>query len=125
LTGEQRYLETGLRQMHWLLGRNGLGVSFVTGQGKHSAGHPYHWTGTALGKLMPGWAAGGPNQHLEPRIDALLRSLIERGTPPAKCYLDANACYVAADAGSWASNEGETSENAALVFAAGYLSADY
>jgi endoglucanase len=114
-TGNARYREAALRQMNWLLGTNSLNFSFVTGQGENSVKHPWHWTMDAFGKLMPGWVSGGPN-HYPAGADSLLVSLIKRGTPPAKCYVDANNPN-----GSWASNEGETSANASLVFAAGYL----
>jgi endoglucanase len=116
LIGNEKYREAALRQMNWLLGANSLGFSFVAGYGDRSVAHPYHWTMTAYNKLIPGWVSGGPNQYSE-GADQLLCALIKSGTPPAKCYVDsANAL------GSWASNEGETSETAALVFAAGFLS---
>ncbi len=115
-TGNALYRETALRQMDWLLGENSLGFSFVTGHGTRSTSHPWHWTSHDYGKLMPGWVSGGPNQY-PAGADTLLVSVINRGTPPAKCFVDANN-----SSGSWASNEGETSETAALVFCAGYLS---
>jgi endoglucanase len=117
-TGDLRYREAALRQMNWLLGGNSLGFSFVTGEGENSVKNPWHWISHDYGKLMPGWVSGGPNQY-PAGADSLLTSLIKRGTPPAKCYVDANTPN-----GSWASNEGETSENASLVFAAGYLSGE-
>ncbi len=116
LTGEERYLVTALRQANYILGVNSLGLSFVAGHGERSVRHPYHWAMAALGKILPGWASGGPNNHPE-GADPLLLSLQRLGTPPAKCFVDA-----AGASGSWASNEGETSENAALVFVSGYLS---
>ena len=116
LTGDEAYRDAALRQMDYLLGLNSLAFSFVAGEGDRSVKHSYHWTTAALGKLMPGWAAGGPNRYPE-GADPLLTECQKRGTPPAKCYVDAGGPN-----GSWASNEGETSENAALVFCAGYLS---
>lgn len=116
-TGDKAYRDAALSQMDWFLGENSLSFSFVTGHGENSVRHPWHWTMTALGRLMPGWASGGPNQYTT-SADPLLTALIKRGTPPAKCYVD--ACD---GNGSWASNEGETSENAALVFCSGFLSA--
>ena len=116
LTGEDFYKEAALDQMDYLLGENSLGLSFITGHGTKAIQHPYHWDLASLGKTMPGWIAGGPN-HGTDGADPLLVSVIQRGTPPAKCFVD--AC---GGNGSWASGEGETSENAALVFCAGYLS---
>jgi endoglucanase len=114
-TKDERYLKTALRQMNWLLGTNSLDLSFVTGHGEKAVTRPYHWAAAAYGKVIPGWAAGGPNQY-PAGADPLLLDLIHRGTPPAKCFVDSYTN------GSWASNEGETTENAALVFSAGYLS---
>jgi len=115
LTGRSAYRDSAVRQMDWVLGANSLSFSFVSGYGERSMAHPWHWSYAALGKLMPGWVAGGPNQYPN-GADPLLAAVIRRGTPPAKCYVDADDPN-----GSWASNEGETSETAALVFCAGYL----
>ncbi len=116
LTGDSHYRATALRQMDWILGENSLGFSFVTGHGTRSTSHPYHWDCASLGKVMPGWVSGGPNEY-PTGADYFLTTLINRGTPPAKCFVD--AC---GGNGSWASNEGETSQNAVMVFCAGYLS---
>lgn len=117
-TGDVKYRDTAVRQMNWFLGENSLGFSFVTGHGTRSASHPWHWIHHDYGILMPGWAMGGPNEY-PTGADPKLSSLIRLGTPPAKCYVDSND-----GGGSWASNEGETSENAALVFCSGYLAAE-
>ncbi len=115
ITEDDRYRATALRQMDWLLGTNSLSLSFVTGHGEKAVQRPYHWAAAAYGIVIPGWVAGGPNQY-PTGADPLLLDLIHRKTPPAKCFVDANS------GGSWASNEGETTENAALVFTAGLLS---
>jgi endoglucanase len=111
LTGDEKYREGALRQLDYCLGRNALGMSFVAGYGTVSPQRPYHWTRAALGKVMPGWASGGPNSGPE-GADPLLKEVQKLGTPPAKCFVDGD---------SWASNEGQTTENAALLFVAGYL----
>lgn len=64
---------------------------------------------------MPGWATGGPNGS-PTGADPLLAAVIAEGTPPAKCYVD--QCTAV---GSYASNEGETSDNGALVLATGFF----
>jgi len=115
ITGEKKYQRCAERQLDWLLGTNGIGLSFVTGFGGQSVTHPWHWTAMALGKLMPGWVAGGPNRWESG--DPMGTAKIRLGTPPAKCFVDANG-----GTGSYSTNEGETCENAALVFAAGCLS---
>jgi endoglucanase len=117
-TGNDAYRRLALRQLDWLLGDNSLNRSFVTGHGSNPIAHPYHWTAYALGKLMPGWGGGGPNRYAA-GADLPLIGLIDEGAPPAKCYLDLGNA-----AGSYASNEGETSENAALAFTTGMFVAN-
>lgn len=114
LTGDTKYRDGALRQLGYALGRNSLGFSFVTGYGSLSAKRPFHWTHAATGKVMPGWAAGGPNSQGQ-GVDPILKAIQDRGTPPAKCFVDDH---------SWGCHEGQTTENAALLFLAGYLSAE-
>ena len=102
-------------QLRWVLGNNALHHSFVTGFGTNPVEHPYHWTYMALGKLMPGWAVAGPNAS-PAWADKPLQDLQQRGTPPEEDYLD-----LCSRDGSWASNEGEIDEEAALVFLTGAL----
>ncbi len=118
MTGNDLYRSVALSQLHYLLGLNSLSKSFVMGHGTQSMQHPYHWIYTAYGKAIPGWTAGGAN-GCNTGGDVLLMDVILAGTPKAKCYVDQWECGL----GSWASNEGETSLNAALVFTSGYLSA--
>jgi len=115
LTLQQRFRATAQRLIDYVLGCNSLDLSFVTGQGQHSVSRPYHWTFRVWGIVMPGWASGGAN-HLPDSVDPLLKALIARGTPPARCFVD--AC---GPDGSWGSNEGQTSENAALILATGLI----
>lgn len=107
-----KYRDGGARVLDYVLGHNALGRAFVTGHGTNRVEHPWHWIYRDEGIAIPGWAIGGPNKYVQ-GADAPLQTVIARGTPPAKCYLD--LC----EQGSWASNEGQTSENAALLFAAG------
>jgi endoglucanase len=116
LTGDSQPRETAQRILDYVLGCNALAFSFVTGHGTHGVVRPYHWTTRVWNIVMPGWAVGGPNHGLV-GADPLLKPVIERGTPPAKCYVD--ACE---RNGSWASNEGQTSENAALLLSVGLYS---
>ena len=118
ITGNTDYLSAASAQVDWIVGENALDQSFVTAHGNRSPVHPYHWTTASMGIVMPGWAVGGPNPVVT-GADPLLVALQKRGTPPAKCYVDEGL----AGSGSWASNEGEVSEEAALVYAAGTLRA--
>lgn len=103
-------------QLDWILGNNTLHHSFVTGFGTNPVRHPWHWTYRDYGIVMPGWAVGGPNGS-SAGADPALRAVQRRGTPPARCYVD-----LCDREGSWASNEGQISEEAALVFVTGMLS---
>lgn len=113
--GEAGGRDTAQRLVDYVLGCNALDHGFVTGHGERATRRPYHWTCRVWGIVMPGWASGGPNAGLT-GADPRLKALIEAGTPPAKCFVD--ACE---NDGSWASNEGQTSENAALLLATGLL----
>lgn len=111
--GDAEARRTGQRLLDYVLGCNALDNSFVTGHGERATRRPYHWACRVWGIVIPGWASGGPNAGLT-GADPRLKALIEAETPPAKCFVD--ACE---NDGSWASNEGQTSENAALLLAAG------
>lgn len=113
--GEAPARDTAQRLLDYVLGCNALGHGFVTGHGERATRRPYHWTCRVWGIVMPGWASGGPNGGAA-GADPRLKALIDAGTPPAKCFVD--ACE---NDGSWASNEGQTSENAALLLATGLL----
>jgi endoglucanase len=117
MTRDLKYKNAAHAQLNYILGLNSLNQSFVTGSGTHTVKKPYHWTYLS-GFYLPGWASSGPNGYND-AIDPLLRDLISEGTPAAKCYLDE-----ATSAGSWSSNEGQITENSALVFLAGYMHID-
>lgn len=113
--GEKEAHDIAQRLLDYVLGRNALDHSFITGHGERATRRPYHWTCRVWGLVMPGWASGGPNGGAA-GADPRLKVLIDAKTPPAKCFVD--ACE---NDGSWASNEGQTSENAALLLATGLL----
>ncbi|PTY04913.1 hypothetical protein DB347_19670 [Opitutaceae bacterium EW11] len=115
VTGAASHRDAAIAQVDWVLGHSALGISLVTGHGAHRVCAPYHWAQIALGKTMPGWTSGGPNAYPD-GADEPLKALQKKGTPPALCFLD-RCSYD----GSWASNEGETSENAALVYLIGWM----
>ena len=115
LAPEAGLKSTAQRLFDYVFGRNSLDHSFVTGHGARPTQRPFHWICNMENISIPGWASGGANCQAA-GADALLQAVVARGTPPAKCFVD--ACQ---NEGSYASNEGETSENAALVFVAGML----
>ena len=106
------YNQAALDQLHYLLGVNAHGMSFITDLGTVSPLHPHHRPSGSDGieAPVPGLLAGGPDQYLS---DPILQSLFNATTPPALCYVD--------DQGSYASNEICINWNAPLVLVAGYF----
>lgn len=93
ITGTDKYKENILDVFHYLLGRNPVGMSYISGEGKISLKNP-HLRPTEVDGIenpWPGLVSGGPNRFLQ---DEIAGSLLERGkTPPMKCYLDHAFCY--------------------------------
>lgn len=100
------YRTAALDNLHYLLGRNALSLSFVTGVGANSYRHPHHRPSGADSNAepWPGLLAGGPNAR---RQDPAMKKLPD-GLPPAKMYLDEEESY--------ATNEVAINWNAPLVF---------
>ena len=87
------YVETALDNLHYLLGRNTFSLSWVTQVGQNPFRHPHHRPSGADNNAepWPGLLSGGPNRGRQD--DAMKR--LPAGTPPAKCYLDAQEAYSA------------------------------
>ncbi|MBR4223721.1 MAG: glycoside hydrolase family 9 protein [Oscillospiraceae bacterium] len=79
-------------QLHYLLGRNALGISYVTGTGEFRCNYPHLRPAFADGveECIPGMVAGGPNRR---PADPYAVSVIPEGTPPMRCYADDTASY--------------------------------
>ncbi len=60
LTNDERYLNAAIAQLHYILGRNPMGVSYVTGFGTNPVKRPHHRPSGFVGKAMPGMLSGGP-----------------------------------------------------------------
>ncbi|MGH9457374.1 MAG: glycoside hydrolase family 9 protein, partial [Thermoanaerobaculia bacterium] len=105
LDPDARYRAAALEVLHYLLGRNPFGTSFVTGAGERPVRHPHHRPSGAddVDAPWPGLLVAGPNRD---RQDTVLRAL-PRGTP-MRTYAD--------DQESYASNEVAINWNAPLVF---------
>ncbi len=89
---KEQYEETALAQLHYLLGTNAVGYSYVTGYGENAYKNP-HNRPTACDGIdlpMPGWVSGGPSGI---PYDEIAIEKIPQGTPPMKCYLDDVRCY--------------------------------
>lgn len=114
ITGKDKYRDAVTSGMDYLLGRNPMGLSYVTGYGERYAHNQHHrfWAQQKDAKLpqpAPGSVAGGPNSGLE---DPVAQTKL-KGCAPAKCYMD--------DLESWSTNEITINWNAPLAWVASYL----
>ncbi|MCX2183882.1 glycoside hydrolase family 9 protein [Streptomyces sp. SKN60] len=113
LTGDTRYRTGALEAMDYLLGRNALGRSYVTGYGETSAQNQHHrvWAhqlDASLPHPPAGSLAGGANSGLQ---DPVAQEKLA-GCAPAACYID--------DIGSYSTNEVAINWNAPLAWLAAY-----
>ncbi|WP_245304081.1 glycoside hydrolase family 9 protein, partial [Hoeflea olei] len=114
ITGETRYLQAVRESMDYILGRNALGISYVTGYGETFAHNQYSWMFAAsLDPSYPpvpkGALAGGPNSGL---ADSYAIDTLE-GCAPQTCYVD--------DPRSFSTNEIAINWNAPLAWIASFL----
>ena len=112
LTGQQRYRAGVLESMDYLLGRNTLDLSYITGYGDTYARNQHHrfWANqydASLPNPPAGSLAGGPNSGLQ---DPVAQEHLA-GCSPAACYID--------DIGSYSTNEVTVNWNAPAGLAGG------
>ncbi|MFE2875252.1 glycoside hydrolase family 9 protein [Streptomyces roseus] len=113
LTGQQRYRAGALESMDYLLGRNALDLSYVTGYGDRYSANQHHrfWAhqnDASLPHPPAGSFAGGPDAGLE---DPVAQEKLA-GCAPAACYVD--------DIGSYSTNEVAVNWNASLAWLAAF-----
>jgi endoglucanase len=98
-------VDTAFGNLHYLVGRNCLGASWVTQLGARPFQHPHHRPSAADGIAAPwpGLLSGGPNRHPG---DAAARTLPK--LPPMRMWLDDQRAY--------SLNEIAINWNAPLVF---------
>ncbi|GAB3699636.1 glycoside hydrolase family 9 protein [Spirosoma flavus] len=113
LTNDQRYLIAALGNLDYLLGRNAVGYSFVTGFGSKTPMHIHHRPSVADGieAPVPGLLSGGTNANAA-RQDKCAGYTT---TVADEVFLDADCSY--------ASNEIAINWNAPLVYLATALEA--
>ena len=105
-TSEKKYLDAAEATLHYVLGRNALGVCFVTGEGSRSPMHIHDRRSRADGidEPIPGLLVGGPSKQA-------LQDCGEEAYPspfPALSWID--------DVCSYSTNEVAINWNAALSF---------
>lgn len=79
------YREYALEHVNYLLGKNPLGQSYVSGFGSNPMKNPHHRPSVAVGQAVPGMVSGGPNAKTE--IEPTLYRHCA-GQPPMKCFTD-------------------------------------
>ncbi len=94
-TKQQKYLDGVATGMDYLLGRNPLGQSYVTGYGEKPLQHPHHrfWAHQANAKYPsapPGILSGGPNSSID---DPYAKAAGLKGCAPEKCFVDHIEAY--------------------------------
>ncbi|MCM1026823.1 MAG: glycoside hydrolase family 9 protein [Roseburia sp.] len=114
LTGEEKYFNAAAEQLHYLLGRNPMGLCYVTGCGTDAIRRPHHRPSGFLGKAMPGMLSGGPCSWL---ADETAKSIFTIDTPPAKCLADMT--------GSYSTNEVTIYWNSAMLMLLGSVAAQF
>jgi endoglucanase len=112
LSGNREYLDAAQSQLDYILGRNPLGVSFVTGYGVRTPMHIHHRPSEADGidAPVPGLLSGGPNPGQQDAKDC---SVKYASKVPALSWLDHECSY--------ASNEIAINWNAPLAYVAAAL----
>lgn len=108
----EEYLEVIKNSFHYILGRNPMGLSYVTGFGSRSVNNIHHRPSSADGIniAVPGLLSGGPNRN---KNDELVKRVLDKDTPPAKCFIDLEESY--------STNEVAIYWNSPAVFVAAFM----
>jgi endoglucanase len=114
LNGNSELLKAAQSQLDYVLGRNAVDTSFVTGFGEKHTLHPHHRPSEADGiaEPIPGFVAGGAQPGQQDKGDC---PVPYSSTVTAKSYLD-HYC-------SYASNEIAINWNAPLVYVSAAIQA--
>jgi endoglucanase len=114
LTGDLRFRDGVLTGINYLLGRNALNQSYVTGYGTVASENQHsRWYAAQLNPDLPhppdGSLAGGPNSSIQ---DPVAQQRLQ-GCPPQFCYLD--------HIDSWSTNELTINWNSTMAWNASFL----
>lgn len=112
LTGLDKYITAAIAQFDYILGRNAMDVSYVTGHGERAFRNPHNRPTVAdnIDDPIPGFVSGGPNRF---PCDPDAKKIIPEGTAPMKCFADV--------IGSYSTNEITIYWNSPLVFLLAYI----
>ncbi|MUL41154.1 glycosyl hydrolase family 5 [Streptomonospora sp. PA3] len=116
LTGDAAYRDGVLQGMDYILGRNALGQSYVTGYGENASQNQHsRWYANQLDADLPnppeGTLAGGPNSQSSTWDPVAQDNL--GGCAPQFCYID--------HIESWATNELTINWNAPLAIVSSFI----
>ena len=112
-TKDSSYLKAATSNVDYLLGRNAVNYSFVTGYGFLSSNHPHHRVSQADGvnPAVPGLLVGGPNPGQQDNCAGYPSS------QPALSYVDSDCSY--------STNEIAINWNAPLAYITGAIQSIY
>ena len=118
LTGEARFRDGVVRSMDYLLGRNALNLSYITGYGdvfaKNQHSRQYaNQVDPSLPNPPAGTMSGGPNSTAAQTGDPIATPLFADGCAAQFCYVD--------DIGSWATNEITINWNAPMSWVSSFV----
>ncbi|MGN9782538.1 glycoside hydrolase family 9 protein [Nonomuraea sp. ZG12] len=113
-TGEEKYRAAVREGMDYILGRNALNQSYVTGYGEVASQNQHsRWYARQLNPELPhpprGTLSGGPNSAIQ---DPIAQRLLQ-GCEPQFCYID--------HIESWATNELTINWNSPLAWISSFL----
>ena len=119
VTDDDKYLDGAIGGLDYLLGRNAMDYSYVTGYGSHTTEYPHHryWSyqiDQSFPKAPCGVMAGGPNSGMQdPWVQGM--GWKKGQISPMKCYLD--------NIEAWSVNECTINWNASLAWLSAYVTA--
>ena len=131
-TGNVKYLNGIISGLDYLMGRNAMDKSYVTGYGANPVQNPHHrhwahqaWPIDKYPPPPPGAISGGPNSSYAALADPLVGNkatiamdlYAKCNTTPMKCYVD--------DVDAWATNEITINWNAPFLWVLNYVSAHH
>lgn len=119
LTSDQRFADGVLEAMDYLLGRNGLNLSYITGYGDvYSENQHSRWFAHSLEPSLPnpprGSVSGGPNS-MAATWDPVIQTMYSAThmCAPQLCYVDSIQ--------SWSTNEITVNWNSAMSWVASFV----
>ena len=114
-SGDSKYLHAAAEALNYVMGRNPLDKSYITGYGERPLTNPHHrfWAhqaNAAFPSAPPGVLSGGPNSGLQ---DPYVQAAGLQGCAPQKCYAD--------NIEAWSANEVAVNWNAPLAWVTAFL----